>query len=797
LKLVVECAPLAEAAYVDRDMWEKIVLNLLSNAFKFTFEGEIAVVLRRDGAALELSVRDTGTGIPAGELPYLFERFHRVTGARGRTHEGTGIGLAFVRELAKLHGGTVRVDSVEGRGSTFTVSIPAGKAHLPADRIGSERTLASTSLSAEAFTEEALRWLPGAADAAPKRAVSGQRILIADDNADLREYLQRLLGSQYQVEAVADGEAALALARQRRPDLVLTDVMMPRLDGFGLIRELRSDPDLHAVPVIVLSARAGEESRLEGLEKGADDYLLKPFSAGELLGRVGAFLRSAEARREALEQERLAAEQTRRNEQELSDFFDNATVAMHWVGPDGTILRANKAELNLLGYNREEYVGRHIAEFHVDRPAIDDILARLTRGENVHERPVRLRCKDGSIREVVINSSGLFENGRFIHSRCFTQDLTERNLTTQALARLAAIVESSDDAIIGKNLDGIITSWNRSAERLFGYTAQEAIGRPVTMLMPPEQVNEEPGILERIRRGDRMDHYETVRRRKDGMLLDISLSVSPILAGDGKVIGASKIARDITERKRTEAALRDDERRKEEFLAMVSHELRNPLAPIRNAVTLLQQVDDDAEIRRQAIAILDRQIEHMTRLVEELLDLSRIGGGAIEVRKQEVDLAAIVQTALEISRPLVEAGRHQLDVTLPGTPVSIVADRVRMAQVVSNLLNNAAKYTPRGGRIGLNVSTAPDAAAISVRDNGIGIAAGDLPKLFRMFTQLEGARLRSPGGMGVGLALARQLVELHGGTIEARSEGPGRGSEFTVRIPLTAADRPGTSTQTI
>jgi PAS domain S-box-containing protein len=372
-------------------------------------------------------------------------------------------------------------------------------------------------------------------------------------------------------------------------------------------------------------------------------------------------------------------------------------------------------------------------------------------------------------------------------------DLIERGHAEQALDRLAAIVESSDDAIIGKNLEGIITSWNRGAEHLFGYTAQEVIGRPVTMLMPPDRISEEPGILEQIRRGERIDHYETVRRRKDGALLDISLSLSPIVDRKGKVIGASKIARDVTRRKQIEAALRDEEHRKEEFIAMVSHELRNPLAPMRNAVTLLLQADDDAGIRRQAVAILDRQVEHMTRLVEELLDISRIGRGNIEVEKHEVDLAAIVQTAVETSRPLVEAGHHHLDVTLPGTPVSIVADGQRMAEVLSNLLNNAAKYTPPGGRIGLNVSMVSNAAAISVRDNGIGISAGDLPKLFLMFSRLEGARRRVPGGMGVGLALARYVVEMHGGTIEARSEGPGRGSEFTVRIPLRAADRPGTS----
>jgi PAS domain S-box-containing protein len=660
-----------------------------------------------------------------------------------------------------------------------------------------------------------------------------------------------------------------------------------------------------------------------------------------------------------------AEEALRRSEQELSDFFDNATMAMHWVGSDGIILRANQAELDMLGYGRDEYVGRHITEFHVDRPVIDDILTCLTRGEPVRERPARLRCRDGSIRDVLIDSSARFENGRFIHTRCFTRDVTERKRVDQDLGKLAAIVETSDDAIIGKDLNGVITSWNLGAERMFGYTAQEVIGRPVTILIPPDRIDEEPTILRRIREGLRIEHYETERRRKDGALIHISLGVSPILDGTGKIIGASKIARDITERKRAEARaqedartrealyvvsrtlageldmdrmvqavtdtatefsgaqfgaffynvknaagesyllyalsgapreafekfgmprntavfeptfsgrevvrlddvtkdprygknapyygmpkghlpvrsylaapitsrtgevfgalffgheqpgvfteraeklvtgiaaqaavamdnarlvaqLRESDRNKDDFLAMLSHELRNPLAPMRHCVTLLQQADE-GEIRRHAGEILDRQVEHMTRLVEDLLDISRISRGDIDLRKNEVDLADVVRIAVETSRPLFEAAGHRLDVNLPRSPVNVVADRLRLAQVFSNLLNNAAKYTPAGGRIGLELSKANGTVAISVRDNGIGIAAGDMPRLFSMYTQLEGGRRRAPGGLGVGLALARQLVELHGGTIEARSEGAGHGSEFTVRIPLPA-HRPG------
>lgn len=316
LKLVVNCPTLPEAVYVDREMWEKIVLNLLSNAFKHTFEGRITVTLGWCDDHIKLAVADTGVGIPSTEVPRLFERFHRVKGAKSRTHEGTGIGLALVRELVSLHGGTIDIQSDEGSGSTFTVTIKAGTAHLPPDRLGKTRELVSTATGATAYVEEALHWLPKdiepiqmlphAAQAsvvtAPRTASAigraRPRILLADDNADMRDYVRRLLAERYEVLAVADGLTALAAAREKSPSLVLTDIMMPGLDGFGLLRELRASPTTQTIPVILLSARAGEGSAVEGLNAGADDYLTKPFSAQELMARVRTHLELAQARGE-------------------------------------------------------------------------------------------------------------------------------------------------------------------------------------------------------------------------------------------------------------------------------------------------------------------------------------------------------------------------------------------------------------------------------------------------------------------------------------------------------------------
>lgn len=319
LRLMVNCPPLPEPVFVDRDMWEKVVLNLISNAFKFTFEGEIAVELEptRDGSMARLTVRDTGTGIPVKEMPRLFERFHRVEGARGRTHEGTGIGLALVQELVKLHGGNISVQSELGKGTAFTVQIPFGASHLPPEQVDNATEPDSTATRAEAYVDEALDWLP-VENSRPatnalhtstsidgiSRPIARGRVLLADDNSDMRSYICRLLAPQFDVEAVSDGQAALERAVDHPPDLILSDVMMPGLDGFGLLKALRAQAATRTLPVILLSARAGEESRVEGIQAGADDYLVKPFTARELLARVTTHLDMSLLRRQAAERER-------------------------------------------------------------------------------------------------------------------------------------------------------------------------------------------------------------------------------------------------------------------------------------------------------------------------------------------------------------------------------------------------------------------------------------------------------------------------------------------------------------
>jgi PAS domain S-box-containing protein len=360
-------------------------------------------------------------------------------------------------------------------------------------------------------------------------------------------------------------------------------------------------------------------------------------------------------------------------------------------------------------------------------------------------------------------------------------------------ALLAAIVDSSDDAIVSKTLEGRILSWNRGATRIFGWEPHEAIGKSITIIIPPELHAEERQILEKLRRGERIEHFDTVRVAKDGRRLAISLTVSPLHSDDGTVIGASKIARDVSERKLAEERLRASEealrladRRKDDFLALLAHELRNPLAPIRYALAANRKPGRTPEQCRQADDIIERQVAHMSRLLDDLLDISRITRGALELKKTRAELTSVVGAAIETARPILDAKHHTLALDLPTQPLQLDADVVRLAQVFSNLLINAAKYTDPGGRIQLRASLQGDGIIVSVSDNGIGIPAELLPRVFDMFFQSHAALGRAEGGLGVGLSLVRGLVRLHGGSVEARSDGPGRGSEFTVRLPLGA-----------
>jgi signal transduction histidine kinase len=556
LRFEVECEVLPRPLYVDQGMWEKVVLNLISNAFKFTLTGSISIRLTaRDGFAV-LEVADSGVGVPAHEIPRLFERFHRVEGTSGRTHEGSGIGLALVHEILKLHGATIEAESELGRGTTFLVRVPFGTAHLPSERI-KRPSVALSPVTSQGFVHEASRWLPqpgpttaaqSAAGDEPVRLLNqrfkstfGARIVLADDNGDMRAYVRDLLAPFYSVEAVSDGEQALAAARRLRPDLILSDVMMPRLDGMELLKALRADESLKDIPVILLSARAGESSRIEGLDSGADDYLVKPFVARELLARVGASIELIRIRTES-------------------------------------------------------------------------------------ERRLRL-----------------------------------------ALTQLQAA-----------------------------------------------------------------------------------------------------------------------DRQKDEFLAMLAHELRNPLSPIFTAAEVLSRTVSEEPHAKAAIATIKRQVTQLTRLVDDLLDVSRITQGRIELKRETLELSSVITLAVETVEPLLREKHHEVSITAGYESLHVIGDFARLVQCVVNVLTNAAKYTDDGGRIRIETRADSTHAFIVVSDTGAGMSSELLPRIFDLFVQSERTLDRAQGGLGIGLSVVKKLLQMHGGEIQARSPGVGKGSTFEIKLPRVA-----------
>jgi len=511
----------------------------------------------------------------------------------------------------------------------------------------------------------------------------------------------------------------------------------------------------------------------------------------ELQRRAWALEREVQQRREA---EALLQSRDR----ELTDFLENAPIAIHKVGPDGTVLWANRAELAMLGYPASEYIGRHIGDFYVDRGAAAGVLERLSRGECLADEPAQMRHRDGSVRDVLVSSNVCWSEGRFLHTRCFTTDVTarvraERSLrqlkerTQQVQELLSAIVESSQDAILSKSLAGKITSWNRGAEDLLGYAASEAIGASVQLIIPPEMYEEENALLQRLAQGEAIAQFETVRVAKDGRRVDVSLMLSPIRDGQGQVIGVSSVARDISYRKQMEQRLRKEDRLKNEFIAMLGHELRNPLAPIRSGVEFLRRTLAGGSGSGQVCEMIERQVAHMSRLLDDLLDVTRITRGEIRLQPETIDVRTIVQRAVEASRPLLESHRHELQVRLPQDELAVHGDAVRLVQMMTNLLNNAAHYTPEGGRIEVSVEGLSDHITIRVKDNGVGLAPDLQDCIFDLFVRGPMPEHGSREGLGIGLSLVRMIAEHHHGTVEAHSAGPGTGSEFVVRLRRSAS----------
>jgi len=512
-------------------------------------------------------------------------------------------------------------------------------------------------------------------------------------------------------------------------------------------------------------------------------------AADEEIRHLRGALEAAEgARDDALERaaslDRDCAE-LRDSEEDLRDFYQHGALGLQFIDPDGVILRVNPAQLEIAGYTEDEYLGRNLRDFWDDGPQLEHVFQLLRAGTPVENVEGTFLAHGDVRRDVILAGSPKLRDGRLAYARLFMRDVTERNQAQQAANRLAAIVESSDDAIVSKDVNGVVRSWNRGAELLFGYTAEDMIGQSIRRVIPLDRQSEEDEVLRRIRAGERIEHYETVRQRKDGTLFDISLTVSPIKDAHGRIVGASKIARDITDRKRTEAILRESIAAKEQFLSMVSHELRTPIAIVLGVARLLANRLDtlSADERVQALDDLVSQSERLQEVIEHLLILTRMDSRyelALEFMRIERLTEEVVATWRRRQPGRVISLEIEADLPIAFGEPSLTR------LVLDNLISNALKYSAPDGAVEVRLSSAGEAIAVEVLDRGIGMSPAEMEQAFEPFFRSGPARDKA-GGMGLGLAVSRKIIQAQGGEIAVHAR-PGGGSSFRFTVPCAEAE---------
>ena len=808
LQLLIDCPPLPSPVYVDREMWEKIVLNFLSNAFKFTFEGQISVSLRQTGGEVELTVSDTGIGIAEPDLPKIFDRFHRVEGARARTNEGSGIGLSLVQELVRQHGGTVRVESIYGKGSAFTVSIPLGHSHLPADRIGMPRQQFSTAMGYNPYLEEVLRWLPdaprdsaGIGGATPALTPPAQgppaRVLIADDNADMRDYLRRLLAGQYQVEAVPNGLAAQAAIARSRPDLLIADVMMPGLDGFALLRSLRSNDETAAIPVMLLSARAGEEARIEALQAGTDDYVVKPFSARELLVRV--------ASRVEIGRLRFQAEAERRRWRAL---LHQAPVAIAVLrGPDYVFELVNPEYLRATGRDAADLIGKPIREAlpEIEGQGFIELLDRVYRTGEVavgSESLVRLRLGEEGLTDRYFNfvyqrshnAAGELD-GIFVHAVDVTEQVEARRQTEESEKRLSAIFNQASVGIAQTDLTGRVVLANQRYCQLVGRSAEELADCRTVELTHPDDRERTQELYDRAVRLDEAFQIEKRYLRPNGEIVWVHKSLTAVRDEEGKPKYFLNVVQDITARKQAEEAIRQKQKLESTGVLAggVAHDFNNLLTGVLGNASLVLDTlrpSDPNAARLQEIVQAAERAAHLTRQM-----LAYAGKGSFVLER--MDLSAHVReigTLVNAAIPKQVTVEMRLSTDLP----AIEADPGQVQQIIMNLVINAAEAIgeDRSGNVRVvtrreTLSPAtkaqflPDCpqpgayVVLEVEDDGAGMTEDVRAQIFDPFFSTKFT------GRGLGLSAVLGIARSSGGAVTVESV-PGQGSTFRVYFPALA-----------
>ncbi len=859
LQLTIDCKPLRHPVNVDRDMWEKIVLNLLSNAFKFTFEGSITVRLteEEDDHSVCLQVSDTGTGIAQSEIPRLFERFHQVNGSRRRSFEGTGIGLALVQELIHLHGGSIRAESEYGKGTTFTVTIPRRNKDVVPKNAAPQSSSDSARFRARNYLDEAMGWLPDSPAAAATgasaaegtstpEAQSGARVLVADDNADMREYVRRLLAKHYTVQAVADGAEALAAALAGPPDLVLTDVMMPELDGVGLLKALREEPGTRSIPVIMLSARAGTEARIEGLQAGADDYLIKPFTARELLARVQSQLALSNLRRNASLREHDLRAEAEAERNRIRDFFTQAPIPIAVLsGPEHRIALMNNGYVRITGRTHAgELEGKTIREAlpELEGQPFFDLLDNVYRSGNPFYgneiKSILDRGATGQPEEAYFN---------FVYQ-------PTRDANGQVEGIVVAAYEVSEQVRARRRVElneALLQQEKRILELIAAGAPLPAVLEELTLGI--EKRFTEYGILasvllldpsgKHLRHGAAPSLHDAYNRAIDGIAIgpaegscgtaaylrkriivsdiahdslwknyaELALThglrscwSTPIMGSENQVLGTfaiyyrtskepgaeemqaadllARVAAIAIERKRIETALRNSEK-----LAAVGRLASSISHEINNP---LESVTNLLYLIQQAAT--DRELQAYTRTaLEELARVSNIVTHTLRFNRQMNAASSEKMSELLDSTVAIYEGRlKNSGIRLvrdygDNAPVQCLASEIR--QVFSNLIGNAFDATRSGGTILLRARNAVD---WRTGQRGVRVTVADTGRgmdsntLAHIFEPFF--TTKGINGTGLGLWISAEILRGHEAQFRVRSsQNDGQsGTVFSLHFPL-------------
>ncbi|MBG9376536.1 response regulator [Panacibacter sp. DH6] len=773
LSFEINAQPIQQAVYVDRQMWEKIIFNLLSNAFKYTLTGGISVKLFTKEEQLVLQVKDTGVGIPQQELPLIFDRFHRVQNVVGRSHEGTGIGLSLIKELVQLHGGSITAESEPGRGSIFTVNIPLGKDHLPASQVNAVLT-EETEIPEMAFVEEVnVLVREHTSKDLPARDVSNKLpILVADDNADMLHYLQSLLENEYTVITAVNGVDALQKVEAHKPYLVLSDVMMPVMNGIELLKTIKANVETESIPVILLTARAGEESMIEGYEIGADDYLVKPFSAKELLARIRAHIKIIKTKRHL--------------QSHLREFFMQAPVSIGVVkGPNHV--------WEIVNQNMLKISGRQTIEELLGKPLFKSIPEGAGQGyeevfDSVYKTGHRVVFEETSLdlirkgnKETVYlkiifepyrNEDGVVTGVMFI-AYDITEHVTARKRVEESEYRFKGMANEAPIFVWLTDKDLRTTFLNKTGLTYFGYPENADISKLSwkTFIHPEDLAH----VLDAMHQSaiDKTPYSIEIRlRNEEAGEYRWFLDKGVPRYENNSFIGFVGTSMDIHDQKIKEQA-------KDEFISIAGHELKTPLTSAKAYL----QIACDALNKEKANSVeyVERaanSLDKLNRLIAELLDMSRIQNGKLQLNLAPFNFQTLISSVLESVQP---TSKHHI-LHNGNADVTVTGDRERLQQVLINLLNNAIKYSPGAGYITVHTIIVDHNIRVAVKDSGIGIARNNLNKIFQRFYRVDETG-KAFHGLGIGLYVAADIIQRHGGKLWAESE-LGKGSTFFFEIPL-------------